>query len=295
MKTNKSLGAFFAILAACIYGCTGILGKVTYAEGSNTIMLTWCRSLFSIPVLFAVVKAKGASLSVTKHQLKSLILLGITGASLTSMFLYGAYNYISVGLTTCIHFIYPVIVAVVCVVVFKEKISRTKIAAIVLSVVGLLMFLEKDLNLDPRGILLALLSGVAYAGYVILMDKGGVRDLHPMAISFYCCCVASVIIGIYGAATSQLTVDITPKGWFFMFLMAMCVSVGANSMIPVAVKHVGPTATSILGMFEPISTVILGFVVLNETVTARGLLGCGLVIVAVVLLTLESSREKHRE
>ena len=119
MKTNKSLGAFFAILAACIYGCTGILGKVTYAEGSNTIMLTWCRSLFSIPVLFAVVKAKGASLSVTKHQLKSLILLGITGASLTSMFLYGAYNYISVGLTTCIHFIYPVIVAVVCVVVFK--------------------------------------------------------------------------------------------------------------------------------------------------------------------------------
>lgn len=295
MKINKSAGVFFAVLAACIYGCTGILGKITYAEGSNTIMLTWCRSLFSIPVLYAVLKAKGESLKVAKHQLKSLILLGITGASLTGMLLYGAYNYISVGLTTCIHFIYPVIVAVVCVVVFKEKISKTKVTAIVLSVVGLLMFLEKDLNLNLMGIVLALLSGVAYSAYVIIMDKGGVRDLHPLVISFYCCCVAAVVVGGYGLLTSQLTLAITPKGWFFMFLMAMCVSVGANSMIPVAVKNVGPTVTSILGMFEPISTVILGFLVLNETITARGLIGCALVISAVVLLTLESSREKHQE
>ena len=66
-------------------------------------------------------------------------------------------------------------------------------------------------------------------------------------------------------------------------------------MIPVAVKNVGPTVTSILGMFEPISTVILGFLVLNETITARGLIGCALVISAVVLLTLESSREKRQE
>lgn len=295
MKINKSTGVFFAVLAACIYGCTGILGKITYAEGSNTIMLTWCRSLFSIPVLYAVLKAKGESLKVAKHQLKSLILLGITGASLTGMLLYGAYNYISVGLTTCIHFIYPVIVAVVCVVVFKEKISKTKVTAIVLSVVGLLMFLEKDLNLNLMGIVLALLSGVAYSAYVIIMDKGGVRDLHPLVISFYCCCVAAVVVGVYGLLTSHLTLAITPKGWFFMFLMAMCVSVGANSMIPVAVKNVGPTVTSILGMFEPISTVILGFLVLNETITARGLIGCALVISAVVLLTLESSREKHQE
>lgn len=295
MKINKSTGVFFAVLAACIYGCTGILGKITYAEGSNTIMLTWCRSLFSIPVLYAVLKAKGESLRVEKHQLKSLILLGITGASLTGMLLYGAYNYISVGLTTCIHFIYPVIVAVVCVVVFKEKISKTKVTAIVLSVVGLLMFLEKDLNLNLMGIVLALLSGVAYSAYVIIMDKGGVRELHPLVISFYCCCVAAVVVGGYGLLTSQLTLAVTPKGWFFMFLMAMCVSVGANSMIPVAVKNVGPTVTSILGMFEPISTVILGFLVLNETITARGLIGCALVISAVVLLTLESSREKHQE
>ena len=46
MKINKSTGVFFAVLAACIYGCTGILGKITYAEGSNTIMLTWAAACF---------------------------------------------------------------------------------------------------------------------------------------------------------------------------------------------------------------------------------------------------------
>lgn len=291
MKTNRSAGVFFAILAACIYGCTGILGKITYAEGSNTIMLAWCRSLFSIPVLYAVVRLRGASLAVTKKQLVSLFFLGLTGASLTSMFLYGAYNYISVGLTTCIHFIYPVLVALVCVTVFGEPISKTRFIAIGLSAVGLLLFLEKDLHLNMKGIVLAFLSAAAYAAYVIIMDKGGVRELHPMTISFYCCCVAAFVIGVYGLLTHRLTLDITAKGWFFMFLMAMFVSVGANSMIPVAVKNVGPTVTSILGMFEPISTVILGVLLLHERITLRGMLGSGLVISAVVLLTLENKNE----
>lgn len=295
MKTNKSLGAAFAIMAACIYGCTAIIGKFSYAEGANTLTLAMFRSVFSIPVLYGVLKIKGISLRVSKHQLVSLVLLGITGTSLTSLLLYGSYNYISVGLTTCIHFVYPVIVAVVCVVVFKEKISRTKVLAILLAVVGLLMFLEKDLDINMTGVTLAFFSGVAYAAYVIIMDKGGVRDLHPMLITFYCCCVASIIMFSYGTVAGQLTYAMTSKGWLYLFIMAMCVSVGANSMIPVAVKHVGPTATSILGMFEPISTVILGILLLNETCTPRGLLGCALVISAVVLLTLESSREKKTE
>ncbi|MBQ8590143.1 MAG: DMT family transporter [Firmicutes bacterium] len=294
MKTNKTLGLICAILAATIYGCTGILGKVTYAEGSNTMTLTMFRSLFSAPVLFCYLKARGISLKVTKQQFKTLMLLGLMGATLTSVFLYGSYNYISVGLTTCIHFVYPVIVAVVSVTVFKDKISKSKIIAIVLSVVGLAMFLEKDLNVNMTGIIFAFLSGVAYSIYVLAMDKGGVRELHPMAISFYCCCVASVLLFCYGTATAQLTYDITPKGWVFMFIMAMCVSVGANSMIPVAVKHVGGTVTSIMGMFEPISTVILGYFVLNETMTLRGLAGCVLVIAAVVILTLEGAIEKKK-
>ena len=292
MKTNKTLGLIFAILAATIYGCTGILAKVTYSEGCNTMTLTMFRSVFSAPVLFLYLKLRGVSLKVTKKQFKTLMLLGLMGATLTSVFLYGSYNYISVGLTTCIHFIYPVIVAIVSVAVFKDKISKAKIISIVLSVAGLAMFLEKDLDLNMTGIIFALLSGVAYSIYVLAMDMGGVRDLHPMAIAFYCCCVASVLLFCYGTATSQLVYDMTPKGWIYMFIMAMCVSVGANSMIPVAVKHVGGTVTSIMGMFEPISTVILGYVVLNETMTARGLIGCALVIAAVVILTLESAREK---
>lgn len=295
MKKNRTLGTACAILAACIYGGTAILGKASYAEGANTLTLAMFRSLFSIPVLALILKGKGQSLKVTGHQFRTLIGLGITGASMTSLFLYGAYNYITVGLTTCIHFVYPVIVALIYVTVFRERISRVKVIAILLSVAGLLMFLEKDLDLNMTGILLAFLSGVAYAVYVILMDKGGVSELHPMVIAFYCCCTASVIMFAYGTATGQLTYGMTPRGWVYLFVMAMCVSVGANSMIPVAVKHVGPTATSILGMFEPISTVILGVLLLNETCTPRGVLGCGLVIGSVVLLTLESHLEKKSE
>ena len=291
MKKSKSLGIICAIAAAVIYGFTPIFGKITYMEGSNTITLTFFRSLFSFPVLLALLKAKGVSIRVTRKEFFTLILLGFLGAFATGLMLYGSYNYISVGLTTCLHNIYPVLVAVGSVLLFHDRISRGKVAALALAVTGLWTILAGDMTLDLVGVGLALGSGVAYAAYMLIMDKCGMNRLNSFLISFYACGVAAVFLFLFGTATGELVYSLTPKGWFFTFLMAMFVSVLANSLIPMAVKNVGPTVTSILGMFEPIVSVIMGLIFLNERLTFKSLAGCVMVIAAVIILTLEKDAQ----
>lgn len=287
MERKKALGIGCAIAAAVIYGVTPILGKLTYGEGSNTMTLTFFRSFFSFPVLFLMLKLRGQKIGVSRRDLLTMIVLGFLGAFATGLMLYGAYNYISVGLTTCMHNIYPVLVALASVLIFRDKISGSKIVALILALAGLWTILAGDMTLHAAGVALALGSGVAYAAYILLMDKSGMRRLDPFLISFYMCCSASVFLFVFGTATHQITYGLTPKGWFFTFLMAMFVSVLANSLIPLAVKHVGPTVTAILGMFEPVVALGMGILFLHEHLTFRSGVGCALVIVAVILLTVE--------
>lgn len=290
VEKRKSFGICCAIAAAVIYGLTPILAKMAYAEGSNTITLTFFRSLFSFPILFTILKAKGEVVRVSRKDFTTLVMLGFLGAFATGLMLYGSYNYISVGLTTCMHNIYPVLVAVASVVIFKDRMSSWKVTALVLALAGLWTILAGDMTLNPYGIALALGSGVAYAVYMLIMDKCGMNRLNPFLISLYICGVATVFLFLFGTATDQLVYSLSAEGWIYTFLMAMFVSVLANSLIPMAVKNVGPTVTSILGMFEPVVATVMGILFLGENLTLKSGVGCVMVIAAVIILTMENEQ-----
>lgn len=281
---DKSKGIAFGVLAAFIYGFTPILGKLTYMEGSNSMSLTFYRNFLSIPFLFFIIKYKKIDIKINKSELKKLAILASLGSTLTALTLYGAYNYISVGMTTTIHYIYPVLVTAVCILVYKEKVSKEKIIALILSTIGVMMFFEGDFSII--GVSLALLSGVFYAAHILYIDKSGLNTMYPFKITFYLSLFSSLYLFIAGVANGSLVYVMTPKGWVFTALVAFFVSFLANTFIPIGVKYVGPTVTSIVGMFEPITSVILGILVLNEPVTAKNIIACILILAGVLIVTI---------
>lgn len=290
---NKTKGITCAVLAAFIYGFTPILGKLSYAEGSNSFSLTFYRSLLTLPMLFVILKANKIPLSVTKIELKNLTILGVLGPVLTALTLYGAYNYISVGMTTTIHYIYPVLVASACVILFKEKLNKEKLTALILSTIGILLFFEGDFSGSILGIIIALISGITYASFIVFMDKSGINTMFPFKISFYLCIVSTILLFIFGIITSKLVFSMSILGWFYTILVAIFVSVLANTLMAVAIKNTGSTITAIVGMFEPITSVILGVIFLNEILSFKNIVGCILILIAVLILTL--FREKNCE
>ncbi len=287
---NKTKGIAFGVLAAFIYGFTPILGKLTYAEGSNPLSLTFYRNLLSIPFIYLVLRYKKEEIKINKVECKKLAIMAALGSTLTALTLYGSYNYISVGMTTTIHYIYPVLVTAVCILIFKEKISREKIVALVLSTIGVMMFFEG--NFSITGVLLALLSGVFYATHLLYMDKSGLKTMYPFKITFYGSVFASIYLFIFGMASGSLVFEISLKGWLFTTLVAFFASFLANTFIPIGVKYVGPTVTSIVGMFEPITSVVLGILILNEPVTARNIAACILILAGVMIVTLAKDKKE---
>lgn len=289
---NKSKGIALGILAAFIYGFTPILGKLTYLEGSNTISLAFYRGFLSMPFFFLMLKRKKIPFKTEKVHTKKLAILAFL-ASMTSLCLYGSYNYISVGMSTTIHYIYPVLVVAACIIVFKESISREKLISLILSTIGITLFFEGEINII--GIFLSLLSGITFASYLLYMDKSGLNEVYPFVITFYTAAFTSIYIFIFGIISGSLVFKMSLLGWFYTFIVAISVSIFANTFIFLAVKYVGPTVTSIVGMFEPITSIIFGVLFLSEPLTVRNIIACILILLGVLIVTLSNQKTKDTE
>ena len=286
---NKTRGVTFGVLAAFIYGFTPILGKMTYLEGSNFMSLAFYRNFLSVPFLFLMLKYKKINIKINKIESKKLAILSSLGSTITALTLYWAYDYISVGMTTTIHYIYPVLVTAACIFIFKEKVGKEQIIALFLSTLGVMMFFEGSFSII--GVSLALISGIAFAAHILYIDKSGLNSMYPFKITFYCAVFSSIYLFIIGMIWGNLKFIMTAKGWLFTALVAFLVSFLANTLIPIVVKYAGPTVTSIVGMFEPITSVVLGILILKEPVTLKNVLSCVFILAGVLIVTIVKTKK----
>ncbi|MDI9495076.1 MAG: DMT family transporter [Bacillota bacterium] len=286
---DKTKGIVFGILSAFIYGFTPILGKLTFLEGSNTISLAFYRNLLSLPFIYLLLKYKKVDIRIDKVQGKKLAFLAALGPTLTALCLYGSYAYISVGMATTIHYIYPVLVAAASIIIFKEKISIEKLFALFLSTAGVALFFEGDFNII--GVASAFLSGIVFATHMLYIDKSGLNTMYPFKISFYLSLFSSAYLLAAGVLSGNLVFAITPKGWILTILVAFFVSFLANTFVPISIKYTGPTVTSIVGLFEPITSIIMGILFLREPITTKSVLACILILVGVFIVAITKEKK----
>ncbi|MBQ4410929.1 MAG: EamA family transporter [Firmicutes bacterium] len=284
---SKRTGLLLAALAAIFFGLSSITAKMaSIGAGGNGISIAFYRNLSVLPVLAAILKIKGYGFAVTKKQLVSLLFIGMTCGGLTAMLLYLSYDYISVGLTLCLHFLYPALVALFYAVFFKQKLTKIQGASLLLACLGIWVMMFGGLEANPLGLTLALLSSVAYSAYLIISDRSGVRELTGFKISFYNTLFGSIFLFVFGHIFGFSFAECRPAGWIWLFLTGLMVVCIGNVMTPEAVKRIGPTVTGILGILEPITSLVCSILLLGEPLTKRSLLGGILVLASAFLITL---------
>ena len=293
---SKKTGILLACLAAIFFGLSSITAKLaSNACGGNGISIAFYRNLSVLPVLAAIMKIKGISFALTKKQFVTLLLIGLTCGGLTAMLLYLSYDYISVGLTLCLHFTYPAIVALFYALFFKEKLTRMQFVSLVLACLGIWVMLYGGLEANPVGIGLALLSGIAYASYLTITDKSGIRELTGFKISFYNTLFGTMFLFLFGNIFGYSFSECHREGWIWLFLTGLMVVCIGNVMTPEAVKRIGPTVTGILGILEPITSLVCSILLLGEPFTARTLIGGILVLCSAFLITLSDHQKSAKE
>ena len=157
----KGKGVLFTGLSALLFGLAPVLSSKTYQLGSNAFTLTFYREAMVLPLLLAVLLLRRVSLRVTWRQLAVFVLVGLFGRGATTLMLNIAYNYIGVGAATTLHFMYPVFVALLCRFLFRERLGRVRLIALVLASAGVVLFLELGQG-----------SGSAALGTILAMGSG---------------------------------------------------------------------------------------------------------------------------
>ena len=290
-RSTRLKGILLVILSAVIYGATPSMSKYTYSHGSNAIMSTLLRSLLPIPIILGILLYKKISIKIPLKNFGKLAVIACFGSTFTSVMLNLSYNYIPVGMSTTLHFVYPTFVMLLCALFYREHVTGAKVIALLISGCGILCFFQGG-NTNLTGILLALGSGLTYAFFMVTVDKWGAKDMHPMVFSFYICIFVSIYTAIYAMITESFTLGLTPLSWVYTVIVAISVSIGANAFLQMGIKYTGASTSAILSMFEPITSVICGILFLHESLSIMKLLGCVLILFAVYLLTRRGIAEE---
>lgn len=287
----KNKGYFLTILSAVIFGFTPILAKITYSMNSNGITLAFFRHLFVIPILFIIIKVLKINYKITVKQLKNIALVGIIGNAITVAMLYTSYSYIQVGSATVLHFLYPLFVSLICFFYYRESLSKTVRVCLFVASMGILCFIESGNN-SLFGIFLALFSGITFAYYMVGVDKLGLQTINPYVLNFYFAVVIAGSLFIIGLLSGQLVLQLPLKAYGYSFIIAVLTSIFAIICLQQGIKYLGAASAAILSMFEPVTSVIFGIVILNEQLTIIKLIGCVLILGAVIALIISNSKKK---
>lgn len=283
---TKTKGILSVIISATIFGSMPLMAKIVYQAGGNAISLTFYRFLLILPFLYLLIKRDDKeSLKIEKEELKKIALVATLGYGATALLLYLSYNYIPSGMATTIHFIYPVFVILGCIFFFKEKPSIVKTIAVVLCVLGVLMFYDGNGNINFVGIFLSFASSITFAFYTVYIDKSGLKQMNTKKLTFYLCLIASIMMLIFSIITKTFTINMKPIGWIMTLFLSLSVGLGVN-LFQIGIKTVGPQSTSILSTFEPITSVIIGVFLLNESFGIKTFFGIGLILLAVITISI---------
>ena len=281
----KVKGALCIILSGVIFGLMPIAAKAIYANGGNSQLLTFLRYLFSLPLLWLLQRRETKAERLTGDQIRRLLLVA-SGYVVTPLLLFLSYNYIPSGLSTTLHFVYPVLVLVGCAALYRERILPRQALCCALCVAGVVCFYTPGGGISLFGVAVALLSGVFYAFYIICLAKCGLQaELTAFRLAFWLQAVGTLAAGVMCLFTGSLWVDMTPLGWGLCVLFSL-VTLGGSLCFQVGTGLCGPQYASLLSTFEPLTSVVVGVAILHEALTLRSGVGIVCVLASVVLLTL---------
>ena len=260
------------------------LSKIIIARGATSLTIPFFRVFYVTIVLFFVLKIKKIDFHLEKRDLLSVILTSIFGSGLTIIILNESYNYVDTGIATSLHFLYPLFVAILCCFFYGEKIKKKQIISLSFALVGIICFMSKG-NGSLFGYLLAIASGLTYAFYLVKMDKSGLVKMNALKLSFYLALFTTIEIFTMNLYMQEVVFKMDALSYGLLLVLALSSSFLATVLLQKGVLLLGSTRASFICLLEPVTSMIVGILWLNEALTFnKGLGGLAIIISLIIFL-----------
>lgn len=278
-------GYIYTALSAIIFGLMPLLTKIIIVRGATSLTIAFFRVFYVTIVLFFVLKIKKIDLYLEKRDLLSAILTSIFGSGLTIIILNESYNYVDTGIATSLHFLYPLFVAVLCCFFYGEKIKKKQILSLSFALVGIICFMSKG-DGSLFGYFLAITSGLTYAFYLVKMDKTGLVKMNALKLSFYLALFTTIEIFTMNLFMQDVVFKMDAIAYGLLLVLALSSSFLATVLLQKGVLLLGSTRASFICLLEPVTSMIVGILWLNEALTFnKGLGGLAIIISLIIFLS----------
>lgn len=294
---SRLKGVLCGVGAAVSYGMNPLGALPLYADGINTTTVLFYRYGLAVILLGLFMAVKRKSFSITLKEFVILVPLGVLFA-LSSLTLFASFHFMDAGVASTLLFVYPVMVAIIMAIFFKERITFVTVLSILLSLSGIaLLYRGGDGGvLDTTGVLLVMLSSLTYALYIVIVNKSSLR-MSSLKLTFYVLLVGVLLItscSFFGNGETRIQILTTPSMWLHASILAVFPTIVSLLLMVVAVHEIGSTPTAVIGALEPLTAVMLGVTLFGEELTLRLSVGIMLILSAVILIILGNSISLNR-
>lgn len=280
-------GLLCGLLSSASFGLIPLFTLPVMAQGMQFDSILFYRFLFAGTATGTILVLRKESFRISKSELLTLLYLSALYVC-SALFLFWGYSYLPSGIATTIHFTYPVFVTLLMMALYNEKRSVWTFLAIIMAITGvsLLSMGGHEGGVNITGLFIVLISSVAYAVYIIRVNKSKVCNMNGSKLTFYVLIIGSFIFFINSQIKGNFQFIPNNNALFNLLMLALVPTVISNLALVYAIKNIGSTVTAILGAMEPVTAVCVGIVVFSEPFTSNIAGGILLIISAVSISIL---------
>lgn len=279
-----------ATFGAIAFSGKAIIVKLAYRHGVDAVTLIMYRMLFALPI-FAVMAwwASRGKAALTRKDWLGVLWLGFTGYYLASFLDFAGLAYISASLERLILYLNPTLVLLLGLVLYRRRISTRQITGMAISYSGVVLVFGHEITLlGPEaawGALLVFLSAVSYALYLVysgeMVKRLGALRLVGLATTIAClCCILQFLL-----LRPLSAANVAPEVIWLSVLNATLCTAAPVLMVMMAIERIGASLAAQTGMVGPMSTILMGVLILGEPFTAWVAAGTVLVIAGIFVFS----------
>ena len=287
LSKKALIGYPAGIITGITYGLNPLFGMPLMNNGAAIESILFFRYAFAVVILGVFLWLTKQSFRITAKQTAVLLVLGLLYTA-SSLFLFEAYNYIASGLATTLIFLYPVLVAVI--MVFLGVVPSWPVWLAIAATFGGVLIMTQGSSgesIDPVGVLLSLGSALVYALFIVIINRSkAIADISNSLLTFYALTVGAIVfLGKIALSNTAITAGIEGGvAWLNLIGLALLPTVVSTASLAIATRNIGATKASVLGVFEPITAILVGTVMFGEPLTTNIMIGICIAILAVTFM-----------
>lgn len=288
-------GVILSFISANGFGLIPIFAIYAYDGGATVETLLFFRFVLAALFFFLYTFISKQELKVNKVTLLYLVLMGCVLYTLQSACYFSSVRYIPASLAVLLFYTYPVLVAVLAVIVEKEKLTEVTVASIVISFLGLALVLGTSFgNVNLHGMMLACAAALVYSCYITIGSRV-LKELPVLVTSAYVTMFASFSFLATGLVTGNLDFNLEKQAWLAIAGVALFCTIIAIFTFFKGIELIGSTNASIISMVEPLTTIGFSAVLFGERLGAMQIAGGLAVLMGSLLVAMRKNETVNPE